>query len=89
VTLRLSERNGASGDLAVIDVVDTGVGVKPEEQPRLFRAFQQLQAAKPRGEGTGLGLYLSGRLAELIQGRIEFESEHGKGSRFTLLIPKA
>ena len=89
VTMRLSERDGVSGDLAVIDVIDTGVGVKPEEQPRLFRAFQQLQAGKPRGEGTGLGLYLSGRLAELIQGRIEFESEHGKGSRFTLLIPKA
>ncbi len=89
VTLRLSERDGASGDLAAIDVIDTGVGVKPEEQPRLFRAFQQLHAGKPRTEGTGLGLYLSGRLAELIQGRIEFESEYGKGSRFTLLIPKA
>jgi len=89
VTLRLSERDGARGDIATIDVIDTGVGVKPEEQPRLFRAFQQLHAGKPRSEGTGLGLYLSGRLAELIQGRIEFESEYGKGSRFTLLIPKA
>ncbi len=89
VTLRLRERDGASGDFAAIDVIDTGVGVKPEEQARLFRAFQQLHAGKPRGEGTGLGLYLSGRLAELLQGRIEFESEYGKGSRFTLLIPKA
>jgi signal transduction histidine kinase len=89
VKLRLRERDGASGDLAAIDVIDTGVGVKPEEQAQLFRAFQQLQAGKPRREGTGLGLHLSGRLAELIQGRIEFESEYGKGSRFTLLIPKA
>jgi signal transduction histidine kinase len=89
VTLRLSQRDGASGDIAAIDVIDTGVGVKPEEQPQLFRAFQQLHAGKPRSEGTGLGLYLSGRLAELIHGRIEFESEYGKGSRFTLLIPRA
>lgn len=89
VKLRLSERDGASGELAAIDVIDTGVGVKPEEQAQLFRAFEQLQAGKPRREGTGLGLYLSARLAELIQGRIEFESEYEKGSRFTLLIPKA
>jgi len=89
VTLRLRERAGASGGVAAIDILDTGVGVKTEEQARLFRAFQQLHAGKPRGEGTGLGLYLSGRLAELIQGRIEFESEYGKGSRFTVLIPKA
>ena len=88
VILRLRERD-ASGDLAAIDVIDTGVGLKAEDQPRLFRAFQQIQSGKARGEGTGLGLYLSGRLAELIHGRIEFESEHGKGSRFTLLIPKA
>ena len=89
VKLRLSERDGAGGDFAAIDVIDTGVGVKAEEQAQLFRAFEQLNAGKPRREGTGLGLYLSGRLAELIQGRIEFESEFGKGSRFTLLIPKA
>lgn len=89
VKLRLSERDGASRDLAAIDVIDTGVGVKLEEQAQLFRAFQQLHAGKPRREGTGLGLYLCGRLAELIEGRIEFESEYGKGSRFTLLIPKA
>ena len=88
VTLRLRQRDGASGNLVAIDILDTGVGVKTEEQARLFRAFQQLQAGKPRSEGTGLGLYLSGRLAELIQCRIEFESEYGKGSRFTLLIPK-
>ena len=87
VRLRLSERD--SEGLAAIDVIDTGVGVKSEEQAKLFRAFQQLQAGKPGREGTGLGLYLCGRLAELIHGRIEFESEFGKGSRFTLLIPKA
>jgi len=87
VKLRLRERDGEG--LAAIDVIDTGVGVRSEEQAKLFRAFQQLQAGKPGREGTGLGLYLSGRLAELIQGRIEFESEYGQGSRFTLLIPKA
>ena len=89
VKLRLREPSDAQPTLAAIDVIDTGVGVKPEEQAQLFRAFKQLEAGKPRGEGTGLGLYLSGRLAELIQGRIEFESDYGKGSRFTLLIPRA
>jgi signal transduction histidine kinase len=89
VKVKLSCRDVTGENLAAIEVIDTGVGVKPEEQPRLFRAFQQLQAGRPRSEGTGLGLYLSGRLAELIQGRIEFESEYGKGSRFTLLIPRA
>ncbi len=89
VKLRVSHRDGAGGDFAAIDVMDTGVGVKTDEQAQLFRAFHQLHAGKPRSEGTGLGLYLCGRLAELIEGRIEFESEYGKGSRFTLLVPKA
>jgi protein-histidine pros-kinase len=74
--------------MAAIDVVDTGPGIRPEDQTRLFRAFEQLGTARPR-EGTGLGLFVSGRLAALIGARIEFASELGKGSRFTVLIPKA
>jgi len=89
VPLELGERADGNGGMATVAVVDTGVGVRPEEQPRLFTAFEQLSSAKSRTEGTGLGLYVSGKLAALLGGRIDFKSEYGKGSRFTLLVPKA
>ena len=88
VRLELGERNGAAGAMAAVDIIDTGVGVRPEDQPHLFRAFEQLRPGKSLGEGTGLGLYVSGKLAALIGARIEFESKYGKGSRFTVLLPK-
>ena len=89
VILELGERAEASGGMAVVDVVDTGAGVRSEEQPRLFSAFEQLGSAKFKTGGTGLGLHLSGKLAVLLGGRIDFESEYGRGSRFTVLVPKA
>jgi len=89
VTLELGERADGNGGMATVAVVDTGVGVRPEEQPRLFTAFEQLGSAKSRTEGTGLGLYVSDKLAALLGGRIDCKSEYGKGSRFTLLVPKA
>jgi signal transduction histidine kinase len=85
VRLELCERNG----LATVDIIDTGIGVRTEDQARLFQAFEQVRPGMVLREGTGLGLYLSGRLAELIGGRIEFESEYGRGSRFTVLVPRA
>ncbi|MHB8519849.1 MAG: PAS domain S-box protein [Limisphaerales bacterium] len=70
-----------------ISVIDTGVGIRTEQQARLFQAFEQLDAkAAHRYEGTGLGLHLSQKLAALIGARITFESEFGKGSRFTLAL---
>jgi protein-histidine pros-kinase len=83
VGLELVERDDAR-HLAAISVVDTGVGIRAEDQIRLFQAFEQLGPRSARGhEGTGLGLHLSQKLAELLGGRITFESEYGKGSRFT------
>jgi signal transduction histidine kinase len=73
--------------LASIDVSDTGIGIRREDKEKLFQAFQQVDVDH-RGEGTGLGLYLSQKLAFLIKGRIELESEYGKGSVFRLLIPQ-
>jgi signal transduction histidine kinase len=67
-------------------VTDTGVGIRAEDQPRLFEAFSQLDHAH---DGTGLGLHLSQRFARLIGGQILFESEYGKGSRFALRLPLA
>jgi signal transduction histidine kinase len=89
VTLELGERADAIGGMAVVDIVDTGAGVRPEEQPRLFSAFEQLGSIKSKTDGTGLGLYVSGKLAALLGGRIDFKSEYGRGSCFTLLVPKA
>lgn len=77
------------GDEVVLAVVDTGPGIPLRDQGRLFRPFEQLESGFSRAhEGTGLGLYLSGRYAELIGGRVEVESEPGRGSVFSLVIPR-
>ena len=70
-----------------ISVRDTGMGISHRDQERLFNPFTQVGLARTRSEGTGLGLYLCKKLAELIGGHIEVESELGLGSRFTLLLP--
>jgi PAS domain S-box-containing protein len=73
---------------AAISVRDTGPGIAPEQQGRLFQAFAQLDASATRPhEGTGLGLHLSQKLAGLLRGQIEFESQYGVGSTFTLVLP--
>ena len=69
-------------------VSDTGPGIAPEDARRLFRPFVQLDAGLTRRHGgTGLGLYISQRLAQLLGGRIDVESELGVGSTFTLSLP--
>jgi PAS domain S-box-containing protein len=87
VRIELGTRPVNGHSLATIDVIDTGTGIRPEDKAKLFQAFQQVDIDH-RAEGTGLGLYLSQKLAVLIKGRIELESEYGKGSVFRLLIPK-
>ncbi|TAL01253.1 MAG: hypothetical protein EPO08_10990 [Rhodospirillaceae bacterium] len=69
-----------------IVVSDTGVGISDEGQSQLFQAFTQVGPASERAQGTGLGLHLSQKLANLIGGKITLESKVGKGSTFTLTI---
>jgi signal transduction histidine kinase len=70
-----------------VSVVDTGPGIGPEDQERIFEEFQQTDLGTAQREGTGLGLALSKRLIELHGGRIWVESELGKGSTFTFALP--
>jgi signal transduction histidine kinase len=85
------ERSPHSGTQWIgIQVIDTGIGIDPADQTRIFEEFEQVDAG-PRGNsaerGTGLGLPISRRLAALIGGIVELESELGKGSTFTLWMP--
>jgi PAS domain S-box-containing protein len=79
----------AGGTQTSFIVEDTGVGIRAEDQSKLFQAFEQLGVAGVRRQGTGLGLHLSQKLAQLLGGHIGFVSEYGKGSRFTLVIEEA
>lgn len=92
VHIQLDQRsNGDIHDLTTeITITDSGLGIHPVDQQRLFQAFQQLESSNAhRHEGTGLGLYLSQKLASLLGGRIEFESVYGQGSVFKLVLGEA
>ncbi|MEW6418297.1 MAG: ATP-binding protein [Nitrospirota bacterium] len=71
-----------------ISIEDTGIGIKSEDMDKLFKEFSQLESPYTKNhEGTGLGLALTKRLIELHGGKIWVESEFGKGSKFTFVIP--
>jgi PAS domain S-box-containing protein len=73
-----------------IAVADQGVGISAQDQSRLFRAFTQVgERSRRPAEGTGLGLHLSRKLAELMNGDLGVASEPGRGSRFSLLLEPA
>jgi len=78
------------GDWCQVSVVDDGIGIKKEDQERIFEPFTQVDflPGKKR-EGTGLGLALTKQFVEMCGGKIWVESEYGKGSKFTFTIPLA
>jgi signal transduction histidine kinase len=70
-------------------VTDTGIGIMPQDVQRLFKPFTQLDSGLTRKHGgTGLGLYISDRLARLLRGRIDVTTLSGKGATFTLVLPR-
>ena len=76
-----------TGTDLVVAVTDSGVGIPPEDRERIFESFQQGGRGAPKEEGTGLGLTLSRRIVQLFGGRIELESEEGRGSTFSFSLP--
>ncbi|MDQ6712479.1 MAG: response regulator [Candidatus Dormibacteraeota bacterium] len=78
-----------SAEQLTVSVEDTGIGMKPEDLPKLFREFEQIDGSYTRRyQGTGLGLALCRRFVEMHGGRIWAESQFGKGSIFTFTIPR-
>ena len=89
VTVDVTRQRGRNGGAWVFGVCDTGVGISAEDQEKVFGAFEQVgDSFTRRRDGTGLGLHISQRLAELVGGSISFESEPGVGTTFWLTVPE-
>lgn len=87
--VRIQAANGAA-DTVLFSVTNTGIGIASEDQDLIFEEFTQLETPGARRvRGTGLGLPLSRRLAELLGGSIAVRSTPGQGSTFSLAIPRA
>ena len=76
-------------DVIVFSVTDTGIGISPENLQLIFEEFSQIEhPLQRRSKGTGLGLPLCRKLADLLGGRVEVESRIGAGSTFRLVLPR-
>ena len=70
-----------------VEIEDTGPGMSPDDQDKLFRHFEQTKTGQQAGTGTGLGLAISREFVRLMGGNITVKSQIGKGSVFTILLP--
>jgi signal transduction histidine kinase len=85
---KIEIKAGRERERIKIVVSDTGIGIKKEDLRKLFKQFSRIYVkGAPRVEGTGLGLYLSKKMAVLLKGEIRVESIFGKGSKFILYLP--
>jgi len=84
IKIKLREKEGR----VEVSVRDTGIGIREEDLGNLFKAFSQIYVeGRPKQEGTGLGIYLSKKIADLLGGEIKANSEFGTGSEFTFTLP--
>ncbi len=87
-THELTPRAAQPGPCLRLRVTDTGIGIRSQDLPSLFQPFSQIDSGLSRThEGTGLGLMICQRLAELMDGHVRAESVWGQGSTFTLTLP--
>jgi len=88
VTIEVSCEDAAPHDLLIVSVVDTGIGIDPENLQAIFEAFtQDSKTVKRASGGTGLGLTISQKLAQMMDGDLQVQSEPNRGSSFTLRLP--
>lgn len=86
ITVQTADRPERGG--VEIRIQDTGIGIKPEDVPRIFEAFHQIDGTATRKfEGSGLGLTIVKQLIDLLKGEIRVESEFGRGSTFIVFLP--
>ena len=84
----ISATRSAKDRTVSLSVADTGIGIAPPDQGKIFEDFRQLDNSPTRAYGgTGLGLSICRRLAQMLEGSITVRSQVGKGSTFTLMLP--
>src|SRR5688572_23975625 len=82
-----AERDGPTGPILRVEIEDTGPGMSPDDQDKLFRHFEQTKTGQQAGTGTGLGLAISREFICLMGGAITVNSQVGKGSVFVIQLP--
>ncbi|HAF26017.1 MAG TPA: hypothetical protein DCG85_01745 [Lachnospiraceae bacterium] len=89
VTLSVKRDDNAKGFILVIEVTDTGIGIKEEDMDKLFGTFVRLELERNKSiEGSGLGLAITKNLVERMGGEVSVKSTYGKGSTFKIAIPQ-
>ena len=84
---RVAVRAVRTGQRLAVTVTDNGIGIRPEDQERIFESFQQGRRGPSREEGTGLGLTLCRRIVTLMGGAMSLQTEVGVGSTFGFTVP--
>jgi CheY-like chemotaxis protein len=88
IGLRVStDYTGANGPFLQVEIEDTGPGISPDDQTKLFRHFEQTKTGQQAGTGTGLGLAISQEFVRLMGGAITVNSQVGRGSTFVIHLP--